>query len=135
MSLSQEPTGPIATTGLEVFTLGTPNGYKVSVLLEELRQLYAGSDTPLPSVTYRTVDISKNTQKEPWFTAINPNGRIPALVDHDRGGFPAWEGLAILLYLTKHYDPDHKLSFPYDSDEYEVALQWMAWQHGGLGPM
>lgn len=126
-----EPTGPIATSGIEVFTLGTPNGYKVSVLLEELRQAYPS----LPAVTYQTVNIMKNTQKEPWYTKICPNGRIPAIVDHERAGFPVFEGLAILNYLAKHYDPDHKLSFPYESDEYEVAQQWMAWQHGGLGPM
>lgn len=77
----------------------------------------------------------KNTQKEPWFTAICPNGRIPAIVDHDRGDFPVFEGLAILGYLTRHYDPEHKFSFAVDSDDYSVAEQWMAWQHGGVGPM
>ncbi len=46
-----------------------------------------------------------------------------------------FEGLAILGYLTRHYDPDHHLSFPVDSDDYTVAEEWMAWQHGGLGPM
>ena len=85
--------------------------------------------------TWQPINIMKNTQKEPWFTAVGPNGRIPAIVDHDRGDFAVFEGLAILSYLTKHYDPDHKLSFPYDSDDHSVAEQWMAWQHGGLGPM
>lgn len=128
-----EPTGPIATDGLELFTLGTPNGYKASIALEELREAYGDK---LPAVTYQTINIMKNTQKEPWFTAICPNGRIPALLDHDRaGGFAVFEGLAILSYLAKHYDPDHVISFPYDSDDYSVAEQWMAWQHGGLGPM
>lgn len=70
-------------------------------------------------------------QKEPWFTAYNPNGRIPAIVDHDRNGFAVFEGLAILSYMTKHYDPEFKLSFA-DEDEASRALQWMAWQHGGL---
>lgn len=130
-----EPTGPIATAGLELFTLGTPNGYKASIALEELREAYGDK---LPHITYQTINIMKNTQKEPWFTAICPNGRIPALLDHDRGtdgGFPVFEGLAILSYLAKHYDPDHVISFPYESDDYSVAEQWIAWQHGGLGPM
>lgn len=129
-----EPTGPIATTGLEVFTLGTPNGYKVSVLLEELKHLYGAEAFP-HEITYQTINIMKNTQKEPWYTKICPNGRIPAILDHNRGDFPVFEGLAILNYITKYYDPENKLSFPYESDEYEVAQQWMAWQHGGLGPM
>lgn len=131
--MPDEPTGPIATAGLELFTLGTPNGYKASVALEELREAYG--DDRFPAVTYQTVDIMKNTQKEPWYTAICPNGRIPALVDHDRADFPVFEGLAILAYLARRYDPDHRLSFPPDSDDYSVAEQWMAWQHGGLGPM
>lgn len=137
-SESAEPTGPIATSGLELFTMGTPNGYKASIALEELREAYGDR---LPKVTYQAINIMKNTQKQPWFTdAINPNGRIPALLDHDRkgpasGGFPVFEGSAILSYLAKHYDPDHVISFPYDSDDYSVAEQWIAWQHGGLGPM
>lgn len=53
----------------------------------------------------------------------------------DRNDFPVFEGLAILHYLTKHYDPDHKLSFDYHSDDYSVSEQWISWQHGGLGPM
>ncbi|KAI0407219.1 glutathione S-transferase II [Xylaria palmicola] len=77
----------------------------------------------------------KNTQKEPWFVAAGANGRIPAIVDHDRNGFAVFEGLAILGYLTRRYDPEHKFSFPVDSNEYDEAETWMAWQHGGLGPM
>jgi glutathione S-transferase len=77
----------------------------------------------------------KNTQKQPWYTALSPNGRIPTIVDHNRGGFAVFEGLAILSYLARHYDPEHKFSFPVDSDDYSVAEQWMAWQHGGVGPM
>ncbi|EON99839.1 putative glutathione s-transferase ii protein [Phaeoacremonium minimum UCRPA7] len=124
-----EPTGLIAKSGIELLTFGTPNGYKASILLEELKEAYG------TEYTWQAINIMKNTQKEPWYTAICPNGRIPAIVDHDRGDFAVFEGLAILSYLTKHYDPDHKLSFPYESDDHSVAEQWMAWQHGGLGPM
>lgn len=127
-----EPTGCIAKDGIELFTAGTPNGWKASIILEELKEAYG--DT-FPNITYQGLNIMKNTQKEPWFIAINPNGRIPALVDHERNDFPVFEGLAILSYLTRHYDPEHKLSFPADSDDYSVAEQWMSWQHGGVGPM
>lgn len=108
---------------------GTPNGYKASVLLEELREAYG------KPYTLQAIHIGKNTQKEPWYTDLNPNGRIPTIVDHDRGGFAVFEGIAILNYLARHYDPDHLFSFPVDSDDYSVAEQWMGWQHGGLGPM
>ncbi|KAI8950279.1 glutathione S-transferase [Xylaria longipes] len=124
-----EPTGLIAKSGIELLTFGTPNGYKISILLEELKEAY-GRD-----YTWQSVNISKNTQKEPWFVAAGANGRIPAIVDHDRDGFAVFEGLAILGYLTRRYDPENKFSFPVDSNEYDEAETWMAWQHGGLGPM
>ncbi|KAI0152617.1 glutathione S-transferase [Xylariaceae sp. FL1272] len=124
-----EPTGLVAKSGIELLTFGTPNGYKASILLEELKEAY-GKD-----YTWQSINIMKNTQKEPWFTAVGANGRIPAIVDHDRGDFPVFEGLAILGYLTRRYDPEHKFSFPVDSNEYDEAETWMAWQHGGLGPM
>ncbi|KAI0377013.1 glutathione S-transferase [Hypomontagnella monticulosa] len=124
-----EPTGLIAKSGIELLTFGTPNGVKISVLLEELKEAYG------KEYTWQGINIMKNTQKEPWFTALNPNGRIPVVVDHDRNGFAVFEGMAILSYLTRHYDPEHKFSFPVDSDEYSEAEQWMAWQHGGIGPM
>ncbi|KAI1211300.1 glutathione S-transferase [Annulohypoxylon truncatum] len=124
-----EPTGLIAKSGIELLTFGTPNGHKVSILLEELKAAYG------KEYTWQSVNIMKNTQKEPWFTAINPNGRIPAIVDHDRNDFAVFEGLPILTYLTRHYDPEYKFSFPVDSDDYSIAEQWMAWQHGGVGPM
>ncbi|KAI1801928.1 glutathione S-transferase [Daldinia bambusicola] len=129
MAEQPEPTGLIAKSGIELLTFTTPNGLKISILLEELKEAY-GKD-----YTYQSVNIMKGTQKQPWFTAINPNGRIPAIVDHDRGGFAVFEGMAILSYLTRHYDPEHKFSFPVDSDDYSVCEQWMAWQHGGVGPM
>ncbi|KAI0535043.1 glutathione S-transferase II [Xylaria digitata] len=127
--MSSEPTGLIAKSGIELLTFGTPNGYKASILLEELKAAY-GKD-----YTWQSVNISKNTQKEPWFTAVSPNGRIPAIVDHDRDGFSVFEGLAILGYLTRRYDPEHKFSFPVESKEYDEAETWLAWQHGGVGPM
>lgn len=132
MADKPEPTGLIAKDGIELLTMGTPNGYKASIILEEIKEAYGDK---APKFVWQVINIMKNTQKQEWYTKICPNGRIPAIVDHDRGGFAVFEGLAILTYLTKHYDPDNKISFAYDDDDYSVAEQWMAWQHGGVGPM
>ncbi|KAI4846314.1 glutathione S-transferase [Aureobasidium sp. EXF-8845] len=127
-SEASEPTGLIANKGLELLTFGTPNGHKISIFLEELKEAY-GKD-----YVFQSVNIMKNTQKEPWFTKLGPNGRIPVLVDHDKGGLAIQEGSAILAYLARHYDPEEKFSFKEDP-QLSYQEQWIAWQHGGLGPM
>ncbi|HUH85588.1 MAG TPA: glutathione S-transferase N-terminal domain-containing protein [Stellaceae bacterium] len=66
---------------IDLYTAPTPNGWKVSVALEELALPY----------TAHLVDILKGVQKEPWFLAINPNGRIPAMIDRGAGDFPVFE--------------------------------------------
>ncbi|RDB17875.1 Disulfide-bond oxidoreductase YfcG [Hypsizygus marmoreus] len=122
---------PKSENPLLLFTAGTPNGRKVSVLLEELKAAYGlGYDV-------HKIDISKNTQKEPWYLKMNPNGRIPVLVDRARDGFTVFESAAILLYLEQHYDKDLRFSFhPVDQpNDYSEMLQWIFWAHGGLGPM
>lgn len=123
------PTGLIASKGIELLSWGTPNGVKAQILLEELRDAY-GLD-----YTIQGINIGLNVQKEPWFTAINPNGRIPVLVDHDNNDLAVFEGNAILSYLTRKYDPENKLSFKIDDDDYTRAESWIGWQHGGIGPM
>ncbi|KAK7426030.1 Glutathione S-transferase 2 [Neonectria magnoliae] len=123
------PTGLIATKGIELLTWATPNGVKASVLLEELKEAYG------LEYTSQAINIGQNIQKEPWFTAINPNGRIPAIVDHDNNGLAVFEGNAILGYLARRYDVDHRFSFAVDDDDYTRAESWIGWQHGGLGPM
>lgn len=60
--------------------------HKITIFLEELKEAY-GKD-----YVYQSVNIMKNTQKEPWFTKLGPNGRIPVLVDHDKGGLSIQEG-------------------------------------------
>jgi glutathione S-transferase len=122
------PTGPIAKSGIELLTFGTPNGYKASIIMEELKEAY-GRD-----YTCQVINIRQDVQKKPWYTAINPNGRIPVIIDHDRHGFIVFETAAILSYLVRHYDPNHKLSFS-DPDDTSTMEQWMLWQHGGLGPI
>ncbi|THV08627.1 glutathione S-transferase C-terminal-like protein [Dendrothele bispora CBS 962.96] len=115
-----------------LYTFPTPNGHKVSCFLEELKAVY-------PNIDYdvEKVDISKNTQKEPWFIKLNPNGRIPVLVDRLRDNFAVFETAAILLYLQQHYDKDNKFGWDpvKNPNEYSETLQWIFFAHGGVGPM
>jgi glutathione S-transferase len=84
---SERPTGLKATQGIELLTWGTPNGVKASIILEELKEAYG------KEYTWQPINIGQNIQKEPWFTELGPNGRIPVIVDHDQGGFAVQEGL------------------------------------------
>ncbi|KAJ3999542.1 glutathione S-transferase C-terminal-like protein [Lentinula boryana] len=115
-----------------LYTFPTPNGVKVSAFLEELKTVY-------PSIQYdvESINFSKNTQKEPWFIKLNPNGRIPVLVDRSRNNFTVFETGAILLYLQQHYDKENNFGWdPKENpDEYSQSLQWIFFAHGGVGPM
>ncbi|KAJ4343840.1 hypothetical protein N0V87_000123 [Didymella glomerata] len=112
------------TPSIELLTAATPNGQKISVFLEELR------------IPYQTtsLDLGADDQKKPDFLKINPNGRIPAIVDHSRNSFPVFESGAIFLYLAEHYDKDFKFSFQ-DADEKSEMLQWLFFQNAGVGPI
>lgn len=118
-----------AATGITLYTLGTPNGVKISTALNYLGLQYK---------TYK-IDISTNIQKEPWFLEhVNPNGRIPAIIDKGADGSSTtrvFESGAILLYLADKYDKEHKISYPRDSPEYFETLQWLFFQNAGVGPM
>jgi len=72
-----------------------------------------------------------------WFLKINPNGRIPAIVDHTRHDFAVFETAAITLYLAQHFDKEFKFWFDPQSDpeNYSEMLQWIFFTHGGIGPM
>ncbi|KAJ3071506.1 hypothetical protein HDU98_005215 [Podochytrium sp. JEL0797] len=118
-------TQPMSIT---LYTVGTPNGHKVSIALEELKAR-TGLQYNVHNISFAT-----NEQKEEWFLKINPNGRIPAIVDHSRGDFPVFESGAILLYLAEHHDPEHVL-LSGDANKKSEAIQWLMWQMGGLGPM
>ncbi|PWY99829.1 glutathione S-transferase [Testicularia cyperi] len=124
---------------VQLFTAGTPNGHKVSIMLEELKELY-------PSFEYdvKPIAIMKNVQKEDWFIKMNPNGRIPTLLDPNNtatqsDGFPVFESMSIMLYLEKKYDDRHEFSWsdkdPKGENFRSQVLQWMSWQMGGQGPM
>ncbi len=106
---------------IDLYTAPTPNGYKVSITLEELGLPYE----------VHAIDLSTGAQKQPWFTAINPNGRIPAIVDRSNGDFPIFESGAIMLYLAER---EGKL-IPTDEKGRSRVVQWLMFQMGGLGPM
>lgn len=111
MSSSSEPS-------IILYSTQTPNGVKVSIALEELGLPY----------TVKKVDISTGIQKEPWFLAINPNGRIPAITDKsfpDGKEINIFESGAILQYLVETYDKDHKISYPKGTREYWEVQQWL----------
>jgi hypothetical protein len=115
------PSGP-PFNDLTYYTFGTPNGLKPAIVLEEL------------GLRYKVVpiDITNNTQKEDWFLAINPNGRIPALKDGDMRVF---ESGAIMMYLADHYDKSETITYKHGTPLYYEMLSWLMFQMGGIGPM
>jgi glutathione S-transferase len=106
---------------IELFTAPTPNGWKASICLEELALPY----------TVRPISLQKGEQKEAWYLKINPNGRIPTIVDHDNGDFAVFESGAILIYLA---EKTGKL-LPRDEKGRSRVVQWLMFQMGGIGPM
>lgn len=103
---------------LDLYTASTPNGWKASVALEEL------------GLNYRThkIDLAALQQKAPEYLTINPNGRIPTLVDD---GFAVFESGAILVYLA---EKTGRL-LPTDRKGRSQVMQWLMFQMGGIGPM
>ncbi|KAI1554003.1 Gst Glutathione S-transferase [Pyrenophora tritici-repentis] len=112
---------------ITLYTTQTPNGIKISITLEELGIPYK----------VQKIEISKNTQKEDWFLAINPNGRIPALTDTFTDGkqINLFESGSIMQYLVDRYDTEHKISFPRGSREWYEMNNWLFFQNAGVGPM
>lgn len=106
---------------IDLYSAATPNGHKISIALEELALPY----------TLHTLDLSKGDQKQPSFLAINPNGRIPAIVDRDENNFAVFESGAILVYLA---EKTGKL-MPSDVKGRSLVMQWLMFQMGGIGPM
>ena len=104
---------------IDLFTWTTPNGRKVSIMLEELGVPYNA----------HAIDISKGEQFAPEFLKIAPNNRIPAIVDHETG-ISMMETGAIMLYLAEKHG-----RFLPGGDEKWPAIEWLMWQMGGVGPM
>jgi GSH-dependent disulfide-bond oxidoreductase len=108
---------------IDLYTWGTPNGRKVSIMLEELG---------LPYKTH-PINIGKDDQFKPEFVAINPNSKIPAIVDPEGPGgkLPLFESGAILIYLAEKTGK----YLPADPRKRIIVLQWLMFQMGGVGPM
>ena len=106
---------------IDLYTAATPNGHKVSIVLEELGLPY----------TVHALSFDKKEQKSADFLKINPNGRIPAIVDRANGDFAVFESGAILIYLAEQAG---KL-MPSDPKGRSLVLQWLMFQMGGIGPM
>ncbi|NCP39817.1 MAG: glutathione S-transferase [Rhodoferax sp.] len=106
---------------IDLYTAATPNGHKVSIALEELGLPY----------TLKVLDLAAGEQKQPAFLAINPNGRIPAIVDHDEDDFSVFESGACLIYLAEKTGQ----LMPSDRKGRSRVLQWLMFQMGGVGPM
>ncbi|MGP3791011.1 glutathione S-transferase family protein [Pseudomonas sp. B392_1p] len=106
---------------IDLYTAATPNGHKISIALEEL------------GLDYEThvLSFDKQEQKSPEFLKINPNGRIPAIVDRDNDNFAVFESGAILLYLA---EKTGRL-LPADVKGRSTVIQWLMFQMGGVGPM
>jgi GST-like protein len=108
---------------IDLYTWTTPNGRKVSIMLEECGLPY----------TVHPVNFGNNEQFTPEFLAINPNNRIPAIVDQEGDGGPlaVFESGAILIYLA---EKTGKFLAP-KGRQRAVALEWLMWQMAGIGPM
>ena len=109
---------------LQLYSLPTPNGVKVSIMLEEIGLPYE----------VHLVDFNKDDQKTPEFLSLNPNGKIPAIIDPDGPGgrpLPLFESGAILQYLAEKTGQ----LLPQDPARRYQAIQWVHFQMGGIGPM
>ena len=110
---------------ITLYTAATPNGRKVSIMLEECALDY----------NVHPLALGKGEQKEGWYLQINPNGRIPAIVDHDNDDFAVFESGAILIYLAEmsgKFLPSIGSENPKGRSQ---VIQWLMFQMGGLGPM
>src|SRR4029453_13355000 len=108
-------------TMIDLYTAATPNGWKASVVLEELGLPYE----------LHAVNLRKNEKKEPAYLALNPNGRIPTIVDRSAHNFAVFESGAILIYLA---EKTGRL-MPADAKGRSTVIQWVMFQMGGVGPM
>ena len=103
---------------IDLYTSPTPNGYKVSILLEELNVKY----------NVHKIDLGKQDQKQAWFLKLNPNGRIPVIKDLENNKV-IFESGAILYYLATKYK-----KFLPEKNKIEI-MQWLMFQMSGIGPM
>lgn len=113
------------SSGISLFShRSAPNGFKVAVVLSEL------------GIKFKTfyLDLKKNEQRSPYYVALNPNARIPAIIDHDNGDLAVWESGAILLYLCQRSGGDCPL-WSDDLSEQSQITSWLFFQASGHAPM
>jgi glutathione S-transferase len=106
---------------ITLYTSATPNGWKASITLEELGLAYQ----------VHPIQLDKQEQKEAWYLKLNPNGRIPTIVDHDNGDFAVFESGAIMIYVAEKAGR----LIPADVNGRSTVIQWLMFQMGGVGPM
>jgi glutathione S-transferase len=106
---------------IDLYTAATPNGWKASITLEELGLPYR----------VHAIDLSAGEQKQPPFLEMNPNGRIPVIIDRANDDFAVFESGAIMLYLAERAGR----LIPSDEKGRSRVVQWLMFQMGGLGPM
>jgi glutathione S-transferase len=106
---------------IDLYTSPTPNGWKASIMLEEIGLPY----------TVKPIRLEMLEQRQAWYLKLNPNGRIPTIVDHDEGGFAVFESGAILIYLAEKTGQ----LMPQDRKGRSTVIQWLMFQMGGVGPM
>ena len=106
---------------IELYTASTPNGHKASCTLEELGIPYE----------VHAVELSALEQKEPAFLRLNPNGRIPVIVDREEDDLPVFESGAIMIYLAEKAGR----LLPTDRRARARVISWLMFQMGGIGPM
>jgi glutathione S-transferase len=113
--------------GLNIYGFSSVNPYKLTIAAEELGIPY----------NYINLDMPAGEPKLEWYTAINPNGRLPAIihVKDDGTSVTIFESGACLLYLVSEFDKENKLSYPPGTQEYWTQTSWLAWQIAGYGPM
>ncbi len=106
---------------IDLYTAATPNGRKVSIMLEEV------------GFPYNVIHLKLHEleQRNPAYLKLNPNGRIPTIVDHDEDDFVVFESGAILIYLA---EKSGKL-LPTDKKGRSLVIQWLMFQMAGIGPM
>ncbi len=110
---------------ITLYTAATPNGHKASIMLEECALDYS----------VHALALGELEQKQDWYLQINPNGRIPAIVDHDNKDLAVFESGAILIYLAEKTGRLIPKDTPENSKQRSLAIQWLMFQMGGLGPM
>lgn len=106
---------------IELFTAATPNGHKVTIALEEMSLEY----------TTHRIDLGAREQKEDWYLKLNPNGRIPTIIDRDYDNYVVFESGAILVYLSEKTGQ----FMPNDTKGRSLVMQWLMFQMGAVGPM